>query len=221
VVARLRARYRDFAHHNRSNPLEELLFIMLSSLTHETNYRRSYQSLRRAFPRLADLAAASEQDIARAIAKGGLSKRKAAGMRAILDEVQVRFGRPTLAPLRRMDDAECEAFLTSLPLVGTKTARCVMLYSLGRKVFPVDAHCWRTSVRLGWVDDDGDATHTTLRASDALQERIPPQHRFSLHVNLLSLGRDVCRPRRPRCLECVVSDLCPSRQEWLEQETPL
>ena len=62
------------------------------------------------------------------------------------------FGRPTLAPLKRLSDMEVEGVLLSLPGVGVKVARCVLLYSLRRDVFPVDTHCWRVTCRLGWVN---------------------------------------------------------------------
>jgi hypothetical protein len=47
-----------------------------------------------------------------------------------------KFGRPTLAPLRKMTDADCELFLCSL-IIDKKIARCVMLFSLNRRVFPL------------------------------------------------------------------------------------
>ena len=57
----LSGRYGDFAHHNRTNPLEELLFILCSVQTQESNYRRSFAALRRAFPRFEALARAGEK----------------------------------------------------------------------------------------------------------------------------------------------------------------
>ena len=41
------------------------------------------------------------------------------------------------------------------------------------------------------------------------QSKIPPEHRFSLHVNMVSHGRICCTPTTPACLECPVNDLCP------------
>lgn len=50
----------------------------------------------------------------------------------------------------------------------------------------------------------------TPKGVDALQASIPPTLRFSLHVNLVSLGRDVCKAGRPLCERCVLADICPS-----------
>jgi endonuclease III len=48
-----------------------------------------------------------------------------------------------------MNDATAQSYLTSLPGVGLKTAKCILMYSLNREVLPVDTHVWRLSVRLG------------------------------------------------------------------------
>jgi len=204
----LHKRYRDFAHHNRKNPLEELLFIICSVQTQESNYRRTFAALRRAFPRFDDLAAASARAIAKPMKPGGLSLTKSKAIRKICSGIQVQFGKVTLGPLQMMNSEECETFLTSLPGVGAKVARCVMMYSLGREVFPVDTHCWRICQRLGWIRCTSKNGVCSRHDMDRLQEKIPLRVRFSLHVNLISLGREFCRARNPRCPECPLAFMC-------------
>lgn len=136
AARRLQQQYGDFPHHNRKNPLEELLFILCSVQTDEKKYRATFGALRRAFPRFDGLASASARAIAKPLKPGGLSPTKSKAIRRICTTIQARFGKMTLAPLRRMSDVECEAFLTSLPGVGLKVARCVMMYSLGRTRTP-------------------------------------------------------------------------------------
>lgn len=206
----LREEHGDPRHHNRSNAVDELLLIVLSTMTQEANYLRTFRSLKRAFPTFRELEVASHEEITEAISTGGLSDRKAKAIRAIIDEVVARHGRLTLAPLSRMDDLECERFLTSLPIVGLKTARCVMMYSLGRSVFPVDTHCWRICKRLGWVRPRKSDGWCSPGEMDRLQRMIPASLRYSLHVNLVAHGRKVCRARVPRCHECVLANICPS-----------
>jgi len=48
-----------------------------------------------------------------------------------------------LKPLARMSDRQAEEFMDTMPGVGKKTARCVLMYSFDRPLFPVDAHCFR------------------------------------------------------------------------------
>jgi len=109
------------------------------------------------------------------------------------------YRKPTLTPLKHMTNNECERFLTSLPNVGKKVARCIMMYSLDRQVFPVDTHCWRICRRLGWIKQTRKGYSCPPRDMDRLQSIIPPDLRYSMHVNLVSHGRTVCTETKPRC----------------------
>lgn len=201
--------YGDWTHYNRTNPLEELLFILCSIQTNEDLYRQTFRALRRAYPTFEDLAAAREHELADVIRNGGLSAQKARKIKTIFQAIIDRFGKASLASLKRMSDAERERFLISLPGVGKKTARCIMMYSLKSDVFPVDVHCWRISQRLGWVRPTRPDKSCSSKDMDRLQSKIPPELRFSLHVNMVSLGRDRCTAGCPDCATCPIQPYCP------------
>jgi len=209
VAAALKKRYRDFNHYNLKDPLDELLFIICSTKTGEASYRSTFRSLKETFPTHLHIAEAPAKYIARPIVSGGLSNQKAKAIRDLLDVIVAKFGEPTLNPLRKMSDEEAEAFLLSLPGVGKKVARCVLMYSLGRQVFPVDTHCWRIARRLGWVRPTQKDKHCAPRDMDRLQSKVPPELRYSLHVNMVSLGREICTATSPRCVECPIAAWCP------------
>lgn len=200
--------YGDHSHGNKSNPLNELLFIMCSVQTNEVLYQSTYASLKAKYPTFRQLAEATEDEIASVIAHGGLSRQKAQNICAILSRLEADFGAPTLSPLREMGDAECESYLISLPGVGKKTARCVMMYSLGRDVFPADSNCWRICRRLGWVRATRPDRSCSPRDMDRVQAGIPPNLRFSLHVNLVSHGRAYCFSSNPLCDSCCIREFC-------------
>lgn len=204
----LSLQYKDFDHFNRKNPLEELLFIVCSAKTDEAKYLASFRSLKKAYPKFRDLADASVEEIALAIKAGGLSNQKASAIKEILNAIIREFGTPTLAPLKAYSNADCESFLLSLSRVGKKTARCVMMYSLGRQVFPVDTHCWRISQRIGWIKSTYSDGRCSQKDMDRLQNVIPTHFRFRLHVNMISLGRSICRPLNPNCNSCPISEYC-------------
>lgn len=209
IAAELKKRYLDFDHYNLKDPLDELLFIICSTKTEEASYRNSFRALKESFPTHHEIAEADRESIARAIVRGGLSNQKAKAIRNLLDAVVERFGEPNLEPLHSMSDDEAEDFLVSLPGIGKKIARCVLMYSFGRKVFPVDTHCWRIAKRLGWVRPTQKDGHCAPRDMDRLQSKIPLKFRFSLHVNMVSLGREICTAIAPKCESCPVSDWCP------------
>lgn len=200
--------YGDFAHHNKRDPFDELLFIICSTKTNESGYLGTYGTLMARFPTRASLAAATAKQIERAILAGGLSKQKSRAIRKIADMIICRFGKLTLTPLKKLADREAEEFLRGLPSVGPKVARCVMMYSLDRQVFPVDTHCWRIVRRLGWARPTQKDGRCAPRDMDRVQQKIPPEFRFSLHVNFVSHGRAVCTASSPRCGVCVIARHC-------------
>ncbi len=202
-------RYQDFNHYNRKNPLDELLFILCSVKRSEAIYLRAFRSLKEVFPRFEDLAKASTKELVSKVSWGGLQNQKAASVKALMEAIVDRFGKPSLSKLKYLNDEECEEFLSSLPGVGKKVARCVLLYSLDRKVFPVDTHCWRIAGRLGWIKPSAtNGKYGSSGARDQLQEIIPRQLRFGLHVNFVSLGREICIARKPQCDTCPIERHC-------------
>jgi endonuclease III len=114
------------------------------------------------------IAEAPAEYIARPIASGGLSNQKAKTIRDLFDIIVEKFGEPTLKPLSKMSDEDAENFLLSLPGVGNKVTRCVLMHSLGRQVFPVDTHCWRIARHLGWVRPMQKDKHCAPRDMDRL-----------------------------------------------------
>jgi len=221
VASALSDRYRDHSHGNKANPLRELLFIICSVQTNEALYRSTYTRLSSAFPKFRQLADATEGEIASVIAHGGLSRQKARTIKAILARLDSDFGTPTLWPLRAMSDTECEEYLESLPGVGRKTARCVMMYSLDRDVFPVDSNCWRICRRIGWIRPTRPDKSCSPRDMDRAQAGVPLPLRFSLHVNLVSHGRACCLPSLPNCDSCCIRQFCKTGRANANRNTML
>ena len=205
IEARLRACYGRPHHHNPGDPLDDLVFVVLSRMTQETKYVRTYRGLRAALPTWGAVRDAPPDALRELLRDAGLAPTKARDIQAILREIEQREGGLDLGRLRTLDDTAVEVYLTSLPGVARKTARCVMLYALGRDVCPVDTHVWRVMRRLGYAPEQA---WSELRARQ-LEERLPAGIRGSLHVTLVAHGRAACRARWPRCDTCVLADVCP------------
>lgn len=192
---------------NKRNPISELVFIILSARTGVREHETAYRRLRRRFPTWPSVRDAALADIRNEIRDAGLSQLKARQIRGALRKIDRDFGVLSLGSLRKMDVASMERYLTSLPGVGVKTARCVMLYSLEQSVFPADTHCIRLFCNLGVLG----ASLRFEYAQEPLQRIVPADLRYSLHVNAVAHGRLVCRPRAPRCDECAIRHLCINR----------
>jgi endonuclease III len=150
VAERLR-RYGMPRHHNKDDPLDELVFIVLSAQTEEYAYLKTYEALRATFPEWEGLAEADVEQIVAVIRPGGLYRKKARQLQGALAKIVRDQGRPTLAFLYDLDAAAAYSYLLSLPGVSNKTAKCILMYSLRRAVLPVDTHVWRIARRLGWA----------------------------------------------------------------------
>jgi endonuclease-3 len=184
--------------------LDELVLTVLSQHTSDLNRDRAFAGLKDHFASWDEVRDAPAGVIADQIRSGGIADVKAARIKRILEEIQAREGSLDLDRLATLTDAEIEAYLCSLPGVGPKTAACVLVFSMGRAAFPIDTHVHRIAARLGWVP----ATASAERTHRMLGPRVPPDIRYELHMAFIHHGRAVCKPRMPRCSECVLLDLC-------------
>lgn len=193
----------------RYPPLDELVFTVLSQNTADVNTERSFAALKARFPDWVATRDAEVDDIEAAIALGGLAHTKAPRIQGILQALSARTGEPDLGVLDELTDADAQAYLTSLPGVGPKTAACVLLFSLKRPLMPVDTHVRRVARRLGIID----AKVTAEQAHPLLTEMAGPHDAaqiYAVHVDFVRHGRRICHARRPACDECPVASICPS-----------
>ena len=191
---------------NKFEPLDELFFILISQMTTAPSYERVFDRLKIAVGDWRQLPNFDIDALTGIIAEAGLSNQKAPRIIAIARRLASDFGDVTLDPLLEMDNQTAEDYLTSLPGVGTKTAKCVLLYALNRTVLPVDTHVGRLAARLGLID----FRLPVSRVHAELETVVPAAARYDFHVNGVMHGRKICRALRPHCGACSLQDLCPS-----------
>jgi endonuclease-3 len=186
------------------DPIDVLVETILSQNTSDVNSGRAFGSLKASFDSWEAVASAPVEHIAWAIQAGGLHQIKAARIKQVLGQIEREQGRISLDSLKSMNMAEAEDYLMRLPGVGRKTARCVLLFSLGKPSLPVDTHVFRVAKRLGLID-----SKTSLeKAPDLLQGQIPPSKVHQFHVNIIEHGRKICHARQPSCNRCILKDIC-------------
>jgi endonuclease-3 len=184
--------------------LDELISTILSQATSDRNRDRAFKSLRERFPTWREVALAQPGQVVAAIHCGGLAPTKAPRIQEVLRRVRGSYG-DYLLP-ETIPAEELFSFLLTLPGVGPKTARIVMLFSRGEPRFPVDTHIHRVGRRLGLFPFRASPT----QAMEQLEKNIPAGMQQALHLLLIEHGRRTCRPR-PNCESCVLADRCPSR----------
>ena len=205
VARRLHGVYGSPRHDNKDDPLDELIFIILSQMTTHKALVRVFDSIKERYKTWEPLADMSLTKLKALIFNAGLSQNKAPRIKNILRKIRKDFVEVSLERLHEMPDAVAERYLLSLPGVGTKTAKCVMLFALDRKVLPVDTHVLRVSRRLELLGERVSEQHI----HPALEQVVRPKDRYSFHVNMIAHGRTVCLAVRPRCEDCILNTICP------------
>lgn len=188
---------------NPEDPLDDLIYIIVSNKTSAEVASRTYARLKATFGRWDNVVAAPAPSLRTILAPAGLSTVKSQQIRSALGRIASDFGSCDVTALRGWQEQAVLAYLTSLPGVSEKVARCVMMYTLDYKVLPVDAHVHRVAKRLGWVNRKrADQCH------DELEALIEPDRRYAFHVDCIVHGRVICRPVEPACHQCPVVRYC-------------
>jgi DNA (cytosine-5)-methyltransferase 1 len=195
---------------NKADPVDELVYIILSRKTREGAYQRGFEALKQRFPRWEELLKAPRELVTELVWDGGLAEKKTESLFGALGKLRDNFGACTLEPTRDWPDERLEEFLCELPEISRKSAYCIMMYAMDRKVLPVDTHVGRVLSRIGPYRELGldlsGLDHKKLQV--VLADLMPPNLRYGLHVNLLVHGRAVCRSPRPLCAACEVRNFC-------------
>jgi endonuclease III len=79
-----------------------------------------------------------------------------------------------------------------------------LLFASHKEVFPLDTHIFRVFKRMGVLPEKV----SDAKAHKLLDELAPKGKFYSLHVNLIRLGRKICRPKEPLCEKCPLVEYC-------------
>ena len=182
-----------------------MFFILLSLKTTHHTYEDVYNSLIFKFFPWRKLLDAEPKEVEGVIREGGLGTIKSRAFVDIAKRLKEDFGVVSLTSLKAMQTAKAEMYLRSLPGVGIKTARCVLMYSLGRNVLPVDTHTYRVGVRLELIP----SSRSSEDSHRLFEEMVPEELRYCLHTNFVALGREFCLDPIPKCNQCPLTARCP------------
>ncbi|MEM2990870.1 MAG: endonuclease III [Halobacteria archaeon] len=195
IIKRLAANYSTGSY--RAEPFKVLIFTILSHRTKDENTLAAAEKLFSKFKSARELASAEIRDIEENIKKVGFYRVKAKRIKAVAEIIIDKFG-------GEVPDSIEE--LLKLPGVGRKTANCVLAYGFGKNALPVDTHVHRISNRLGLVNSRSpDQTEAELK-------RIVPVNFWSqMNELFVKFGQSICKPIKPKCEVCFLSDICKRR----------
>jgi endonuclease III len=182
-------------------PYTLLVAVVLSAQATDKSVNKATERLYQVASTPAQMLALGEAGLTPFIASIGLFRMKAKNVIALSRILVGQYGGEV--PLRR------EA-LQALPGVGRKTASVVLNELDVEPAIAVDTHVFRVSHRLKLSKGK---TPDLVEAD--LMAVAPDWAKTRAHHWLILHGRYVCVARKPKCAECVVGDLCPSRELFL------
>lgn len=188
----------------KSDPLSMLINIILSQATSDVNSHRTFENLKERFKNWKEVSEASEAEIAKTIKLGGLANQKAKVIKNLLAQIKEAHGSLSLKFVEKMNDEEARNYLEEFRGIGPKTVACTLLFACHKEVFPLDTHIFRILKRMGVLPEK----ISDLKAHKLLDLLAPKGKFYSLHVNLIRLGRKICKPKDPLCDECPLVEYC-------------
>jgi endonuclease-3 related protein len=222
TVARVRALRRAYrlmrAHFGHQHwwpgetPFEVCVGAILTQNTSWSNVERAIANLKAAGvlePK--QLFALSESQLAALIRSAGYLNVKGRRLRSFLRVLVEQFG----GDLERLFAGETAAVrerLLAINGVGPETADSMLLYAGGHHRFVIDAYTRRIFQRHRWSGANAGYEDLQGLCESALDEK-PRRERLDywqdFHAQLVIVGKDFCRTRRPRCAECPLRRLLP------------
>jgi endonuclease-3 len=185
--------------------VEQLLTTILSQNVADANTERAAEALFSTYDDFAAIEATSPDELAETIRVAGLANQKAARIQRALHAVREETGGAySLAFLDAMPTDEAKAWLTAIKGVGPKTASVVLNFHFGKPTMAVDTHVERVSKRFGLVP----ASASNARAHEVLDDLVPDDLVYPLHVLLITHGREFCHARSPDCANPVCARYC-------------
>lgn len=203
ILKRLRKAYPEAGPFVEwSTPLELVVGTVLSAQCTDVRVNQVTKILFQKYKTAENYAKASLPTLEREIFSTGFYRNKAKHLKELGKILSEKFGGNVPDTLEG---------LLSLPGVSNKTAYIVLSKAFGKHVgLAVDTHVSRVAPRLGL---------TTVTAAEKMSQELGavfmPRDYLSVNELFITHGRSVCIPRKPRCGECVLAEICPSAKSFL------
>ncbi|WP_340689915.1 endonuclease III [Hydrogenobacter thermophilus] len=199
VIRRLEKVYPNKLELNFKNPFELLIAVILAAQTTDAKVNHVTERLFKKYKTPEDYLRVPLEELQRDISSINYYRNKAKYIKGACKMLVENFGGEVPKSIEE---------LTRLPGVGRKTANMILYNAFGiNEGIAVDTHTARVSKRLGLTEEE---------KPDKIEQelmQITPKEEWGKLSNLLILhGRYICTARNPKHKECVLYDLCPSRE---------
>lgn len=179
-------------------PFQLLAATVLSAMTTDRQVNKVTENLFKKYRKVEDFAGAGLSEFQKDVSSVNFYKNKARNIQNAAKMIMEEFGGKVPDT---MED------LLKLPGVARKTANIILSNAYGKNEgIAVDTHVKRLAGRLGLTK------HTDPVKIEQDLMKITPRNNWGDISHLLIFhGRAVCAAKKPKHGECVLYDLCPSR----------
>ena len=181
------------------SPFKVLISTILSSRTKDDTTFGASNRLFNKYKNPEELSKAKTIDIKKLIKPVAFYKTKSKKIKQVAEIIHKEYN----------DDVPIEMEeLLDLPLVGRKTANCVLVYGFRKPAIPVDVHVHRISNRLGIVE-----TESPEETEIELAKIVNRKYWIQINEYFVRFGQLICKPINPRCNECEFNNTCKYSQD--------
>lgn len=190
----LLAQYKGKKHPLEYNNIYQLVvMVILSAQDSDKNINKLAPDFFKAFPTLKKLAKAGQEDIFKLISKVRNFGNKTNWLMQLAQKIKDDKNIPLT-----MDE------LTALPGIGRKSANVIMREAGVKAVgIIVDLHVVRVAPRIGIAEGTD-----PKKIEKQLMDELPEKDWGEAGMAISFLGREICRPTKPQCLNCVMNKNC-------------
>jgi endonuclease-3 len=181
-----------------SNPFDLLVATILSAQTTDVHVNRVTEELFKKYKSVKDYANVSVEALQTDVSSINFYRTKAKNIHESAKMIVENFNSKVPETMEE---------LVTLPGVARKTANIILSNAYGiDEGIAVDTHVKRLANRLGLTKNED-----PVRIEKDLMEITPKSEWGNLSHLLIFHGRKICQAKKTRHKECVLYDICPSR----------
>lgn len=180
---------------NHDNAWQLLIATMLSAQCTDARVNIVTADLFRKYQSIDDFANADLKELEQDIKPTGFYHNKAKNIIACCKKLRDEFDGEVPSTLEE---------LTSLAGVGRKTANVIRGNIFNEPSVVVDTHVKRISKKLGLTKNDD-----PVKIEFDLMKELPKDHWILYNIQIITLGRTICKAPTPKCEECFLQHVCP------------
>ena len=180
---------------NHDNAWQLLIATMLSAQCTDARVNIVTADLFGKYRSIDDFANANLKELEQDIKPTGFYHNKAKNIIECCKKLRDEFGGEVPSTLEE---------LTSLAGVGRKTANVIRGNIFNEPSVVVDTHVKRISKKLGLTKNDD-----PVKIEFDLMKELPKDHWILYNIQIITLGRNICKAPTPKCEECFLQHVCP------------